>query len=284
MEKNFFSKCRLVYAFPLLCVGIVGGALASSACAATDSLLEGAVYGHPVSPETHHVVPHHSPVPAKQKKASQPNVRPEKVSDISDKQAPPKLVSLPPPPNGDASFKPYFAALRGSKVYMRRGPGVNYPIDWVYYRRGLPVKVSREFQNWCQVEDNFGEKGWMHQATLRSSRNFVVVPSSKMKEELHFSATDSKINKVDLSKQYDAHVVSYCASFDKRCAFQTFPIYSAPDSRDRPVALLLPGAVGRVVKCGGEWKNWCQVNVAGYKGWIERSHLWGALDEDLALK
>ncbi|QCE35600.1 hypothetical protein FAI40_09835 [Acetobacteraceae bacterium] len=200
---------------------------------------------------------------------------------IEKKESSKSSVSLPPAPiAAEETFQPYFAALRGRKVYMRRGPGSNYPIDWVYYRRGLPVKVSRKFQNWCQVEDNFGEKGWMHQATLRSSRNVVVLSSSKNKEEPKLDAPSPK-NKADSERQYDSHVVSYCSSFDNKCALGSFPIYSSPDSKGRPVAFLLPGAVGRVSKCGGEkWKAWCEVNIAGYKGWIEKSHLWGAVDED----
>jgi hypothetical protein len=34
---------------------------------------------------------------------------------------------------------PRFASLRGSQVNVRTGPGVRYPIDWVFQRRSMPV-------------------------------------------------------------------------------------------------------------------------------------------------
>mgnify|MGYP001551092043 CR=1 FL=1 len=38
---------------------------------------------------------------------------------------------------------PYGASLRFDRVNMRVGPSESYPIDWVYHRSGLPVKVVR---------------------------------------------------------------------------------------------------------------------------------------------
>jgi SH3-like domain-containing protein len=36
---------------------------------------------------------------------------------------------------------PYWAALRAGEVNMRVGPSEDFPIEWVYRRQGLPVKV-----------------------------------------------------------------------------------------------------------------------------------------------
>ena len=36
---------------------------------------------------------------------------------------------------------PRFVSLRGGKVNVRRGPGLEYRIDWVFQRSGLPVRV-----------------------------------------------------------------------------------------------------------------------------------------------
>jgi SH3-like domain-containing protein len=35
---------------------------------------------------------------------------------------------------------------------MRVGPSEAYPIEWVYRRQGLPVKVVRVMQGWRLVE------------------------------------------------------------------------------------------------------------------------------------
>lgn len=38
-----------------------------------------------------------------------------------------------------------------------------------------------------------------------------------------------------------------------------------------------PGVIGELVECRGRW---CQVRIAGKKGWIERDGLWGVLETD----
>ena len=74
---------------------------------------------------------------------------------------------------------PRFAALRSDEVNLRTGPGVRYPIDWVYKRRDLPVQIEREFEVWRLVRDQDGVKGWVHQATLTGRRSFVVTGTER---------------------------------------------------------------------------------------------------------
>ncbi|MDE2576501.1 MAG: hypothetical protein KGL55_14430 [Rhodospirillales bacterium] len=69
---------------------------------------------------------------------------------------------------------PRWAALRSGDVNLRRGPGMRYPVEWVYHRRGLPVEIEREFDVWRLVRDQDGVEGWVHQATLIDQRAFVV--------------------------------------------------------------------------------------------------------------
>ena len=70
---------------------------------------------------------------------------------------------------------PRYAALRADEVYMRLGPGKRYPIEWVYKRRGLPMRIEREFEEWRLVRDQENTKGWVHQATLAPRRTGVVI-------------------------------------------------------------------------------------------------------------
>ncbi len=69
---------------------------------------------------------------------------------------------------------PRWAAFRSDEVNLRSGPGMQYPIEWVYHRRDLPVRIEREFEVWRLVQDQDGTKGWVHQATLTGRRGFVV--------------------------------------------------------------------------------------------------------------
>ena len=34
---------------------------------------------------------------------------------------------------------PRFAALRADEVNLRAGPGTEYPVEWVFLRRALPI-------------------------------------------------------------------------------------------------------------------------------------------------
>lgn len=69
---------------------------------------------------------------------------------------------------------PRFAALRSSEVDLRAGPGVRYPIRWVYHRLGMPVEIEREFSVWREVLTPDGARGWMHEATLTGRRDGIV--------------------------------------------------------------------------------------------------------------
>lgn len=70
---------------------------------------------------------------------------------------------------------PRFVSLRAGEVNMRSGPGVQYPVDWVYKRRHLPVEVVAEFQTWRKVRDHQGSQGWVHQTMLGSERTAIVL-------------------------------------------------------------------------------------------------------------
>jgi SH3-like domain-containing protein len=69
---------------------------------------------------------------------------------------------------------PRYVSLRTDEVNLRNGPGMQYPIEWLYKRRGLPVEVEREFDVWRLVVDPDGVKGWLHEATITGTRTFVV--------------------------------------------------------------------------------------------------------------
>lgn len=69
---------------------------------------------------------------------------------------------------------PRFVSLRSSETNLRTGPGVRYPIDWVYRRKGLPMLVIGEYEFWRQVRDSEGIEGWIHRSLLSGQRSVVV--------------------------------------------------------------------------------------------------------------
>jgi SH3-like domain-containing protein len=69
---------------------------------------------------------------------------------------------------------PYWASLKANEVYMRVGPSADYPIDWVYHRAQLPVKVIRVREGWGLLEDAEGTRGWVARSMLRDDRTALV--------------------------------------------------------------------------------------------------------------
>lgn len=85
------------------------------------------------------------------------------------------------PPSGRSGLPvPRFVSLRAPKVNMRTGPGVRYPIDWVYSRSGLPLEVVDEFETWRRVRDWEGSLGWMHQSMLSGERTAMIVDKQRL--------------------------------------------------------------------------------------------------------
>lgn len=85
------------------------------------------------------------------------------------------LIDVAPSParaaveNGQLPI-PRFVSLRSSQVNMRSGPGVRYPVTWIYMRRDLPVEITAEFETWRKIKDIDGAEGWVHQSMVTGRR------------------------------------------------------------------------------------------------------------------
>jgi SH3-like domain-containing protein len=69
---------------------------------------------------------------------------------------------------------PRFVSLAADRVNVRFGPGKQYPINWVFARRGLPVEIIEEFDTWRKIRDYEGEEGWIHSSLLSSKRMVMI--------------------------------------------------------------------------------------------------------------
>ncbi|MFN2100572.1 SH3 domain-containing protein [Altererythrobacter sp. MF3-039] len=70
---------------------------------------------------------------------------------------------------------PYWASMRATEVNMRVGPSADYQIDWVYKRKGMPVKVIRLREGWRLIEDVDGAQGWVVARLLTPERGALVI-------------------------------------------------------------------------------------------------------------
>lgn len=86
------------------------------------------------------------------------------------------VIDLPiSPVQAQGRDVPYWASMKHRQVNMRVGPSKEYPIDWVYRREGLPVKVVRVLEGWRLVRDPDGAQGWVAESQLQRERHALVI-------------------------------------------------------------------------------------------------------------
>jgi len=74
----------------------------------------------------------------------------------------------------------YFASLRSNETNVRSGPGANYPIKFSFKLRNIPIKVVSEYDNWCEIEDYEGTKGWIMQSLITKKRHVMTYSKKKI--------------------------------------------------------------------------------------------------------
>lgn len=131
---------------------------------------------------------------------------------------------------------PRFVSLKSGKVNLRIGPGLNYPVEWMYTKAGVPMEIIQEFDNWRRVRDAEGAEGWINQSLLSGRRTAIAAPWQQGKEA-------------------------------------ELMLRSGPDTSSRIVARLQPGVIGTIKECDGQW---CEMEFSGHRGWISQTQIWGA--------
>jgi SH3-like domain-containing protein len=74
---------------------------------------------------------------------------------------------------------PRFVSIKAEKVNVRRGPSSDHAVSWVFNRKGVPVEIVAEFENWRRVRDSDGEEGWILQNMLSGKRTVMIAPWRK---------------------------------------------------------------------------------------------------------
>ncbi len=85
-----------------------------------------------------------------------------------------------PPGRRSGRPLPRFASLRAAEVNVRTGPGVRYPVEWVFKRRSFPIEIVAEFDTWRKVRDWQGTVGWVHRSMLSGRRTVLVTGLVRM--------------------------------------------------------------------------------------------------------
>ena len=69
----------------------------------------------------------------------------------------------------------YFLMLKNSKVNVRMGPGLDYPVKFIYKKKYLPVKVIDRKDNFRKVIDHKKNSGWIHWSQLKKINSLIVL-------------------------------------------------------------------------------------------------------------
>jgi len=109
---------------------------------------------------------------------------------------------------------PRFVSLKADKINVRRGPSSEHQVAWVFQRKGLPVEITAEFENWRRIRDSDGDEGWVYQSMLSGKRMALVAPWRKQ---------------------------------------EAVPMYASPTNAAGLVAMVKAGVVATIEDCTGDW-------------------------------
>ena len=89
-----------------------------------------------------------------------------------------------------------FLSLKKNKTNVRYGPGLDYPIKYIYRKVNLPVKLIDKKDNMRRVIFLDNNSGWIHRSQLKSS-NAVISLEKKIlfKKPSDFSEPIAKVQK-----------------------------------------------------------------------------------------
>ena len=110
---------------------------------------------------------------------------------------------------------PRYVSLKSGRINVRRGPGNDYPIEWVFEKKGLPVEITAESDRWRRIRDREGDVGWVWHSMLDGRRTGIVE------------------NKTGNGSPVALH--------------------AEPDAQSPIVAYAEPGVVAQLAACKGPW-------------------------------
>ena len=90
----------------------------------------------------------------------------------------------------------YFLSLKKDKVYVRYGPGKDYPIKYIYRKKFLPIKVIDKKDNFRRIIDHKKNSGWIHRIMLRKLNSLIILEEKIVfKKNSKFSKPIVKLEK-----------------------------------------------------------------------------------------
>ena len=82
----------------------------------------------------------------------------------------------------------YYLMLKNSKVNVRMGPGLDYPVKFIYKKKYLPVKVIDKKENFRKVIDHKKNSGWIHISQLKKINSVIVLSNRILFKKTTFNS------------------------------------------------------------------------------------------------
>jgi len=99
--------------------------------------------------------------------------------------------------NGNCLQIPRMVSLKQSRVFMRAGPGPNYPIKFEFRKKKYPMKIIAEYYHWRQVVTYDNIKGWIATHLLSSVKTGLILKTTFLK----ISPSNQSLSKAKLLPQ-----------------------------------------------------------------------------------
>ena len=99
--------------------------------------------------------------------------------------------------NGSGLEIPRMVSLKKSRVFMRSGPGPNYPIKFEFRKKKYPMKIIAEYYNWRQVVTYDNITGWIATHLLSSVKTGLILKTTFLK----ISPSNQSLSKAKLLPQ-----------------------------------------------------------------------------------
>ena len=68
-----------------------------------------------------------------------------------------------------------YMSLKNKKVNVRYGPGLDYPIKFVFNKKNYPVEIIDKKENFRKILDFKKNSGWIHRSQLKKSSSFITL-------------------------------------------------------------------------------------------------------------
>ena len=87
-----------------------------------------------------------------------------------------------------------FLSLKKNKVNVRYGPSFDFPVNYIYEKKNLPIKQIDKKENFRRIIDHKKNSGWIHVSQLKKINSVIAMKDKIMfKKPTFFSKPIAKI-------------------------------------------------------------------------------------------